>query len=270
MTRYSFVLRIAARQQWAYRAELVMRAVQMVLFMGVFMALWSSAFGISGKSTLQGYSLIDMIWYLAITEAITLSGSRVFTEISEEVKAGGVAYTLARPLNYPWYQVANSLGNSAPRFLLNLLIATVVVGLGMKQLPALSGAEGIRNLSGMLAFLGTAALALLLDALVAVLIGLSAFWIEEVLPVFWIYQKLLFTVGGLLLPLEMFPDWLRRVSAWLPFQFIAYVPAQAFVAFEPKFVLRAVAGQATYVVVLAALMTIVWGRAQRRLVLHGG
>ena len=44
MTRYGFVLRIAARQQWVYRAELAMRAIQMVLFMGVFMALWSSVF----------------------------------------------------------------------------------------------------------------------------------------------------------------------------------------------------------------------------------
>ena len=234
----------------------------MVLFMGVFMALWSSAFGIGGESTLKGYSLVEMVWYLAITETITLSGSRIFIEISEEVKAGNLAYTLARPLSYPWYQVANSLGGSVPRFLLNFLTATIVVGLGMRQIAG--------DLSGLLAFLGMASLALLLDALVAVLIGLSAFWIEEVMPAFWIYQKLLFTVGGLFLPLEMFPDWLRRVSEWLPFQFITYVPARAFVHFEPKFVLRAMAGQVTYVVVLTALVVLVWKRAQRRLVVHGG
>lgn len=262
MTRYGFVLRIAARQQWVYRAELAMRAIQMVLFMGVFMALWSSAFGIGGESTLKGYSLVEMVWYLAMTETITLSSSRIFTEISEEVRAGNLAYRLARPLSYPWYQVANSLGGSAPRFVLNFLTATVVVGLGMRQTAG--------NLAGLLAFLGTAALAMLLDALVAVLIGLSAFWIEEVMPVFWIYQKLLFTVGGLFLPLEMFPGWLRRVSEWLPFQFITYVPARAFVAFESGFVLRAVAGQMLYIVILVGLVTLVWRRAQRRMVMHGG
>lgn len=262
MTRYGFVLRTAARQQWVYRTELAMRAVQMVLFMGVFMALWSSAFGISGKSTLEGYSLAEMVWYLAMTETITLSGSRIFTEISEEVRSGNLAYTLARPLSYPWYQVANSLGNSAPRFLLNFLTAAVVVGLGMRRIAG--------SPTGLLVFLGMAALALLLDALVAVLIGLSAFWIEEVMPVFWIYQKLLFTLGGLFLPLEMFPDWLRRIAEWLPFQFIAYAPARSFVAFEAKFALRAVAGQIAYVLALTTLVTLVWRRAQRRLVMHGG
>ncbi len=278
MMRYGFVLWTAARQQLAYRAELGMRAVQMVLFMGVFMALWTTAFSVSGRAELEGYRLAEMVWYLAMTETITLSSSRVFVEISEAVKTGSLAYTLARPMSYPFFQVANSLGNSAPRFALNLLTAAAVVGLGMGQVPVLSpsaplginSAEGAGSLPGLAAFLGMAALALLLDSLVAVLIGLLAFWIEEVTPVFWIYQKLLFTVGGLFLPLEMFPDWLRRVSAWLPFQFITYVPARAFVAFEPGFVLRAVAGQVAYVAILAALVAFVWQRAQRRLVVHGG
>jgi len=262
VTRYGFVLLTAARQQWVYRAEMAMRAVQMVLFMGVFMALWTTAFGVSRQAELEGYSLVAMVWYLAMTETITLSSSRVFVEISEAVKAGGLAYTLARPLSYPFFQVANSLGNSAPRFVLNLAVAAAVVGLGIGQIAG--------SLPGLLAFLGMAALALLLDSLIAVLIGLLAFWIEEVTPAFWIYQKLLFTIGGLFLPLEMFPDWLRRVAGWLPFQFITYVPARAFVAFEPEFVLRAVGGQVAYVAALTALVALVWRRAQRRLVVHGG
>ncbi len=270
MMRYGFVLWTSARQQLAYRAELGMRAISMVLFMGVFMALWTTAFGVSGRAELTGYSLVEMVWYLAMTETITLSSSRVFVEISESVKAGDLAYALARPLSYPFFQVANSLGNSAPRFALNLAVAVAVVGLGMGRVPVLSGAEGAGSLRGLGAFLGMAALALILDALIAVLIGLLAFWIEEVTPVFWIYQKLLFTVGGLFLPLEMFPDWLRRVAEWLPFQFITYVPARAFVTFEPGFVLRAAVGQMGYVAALAALVALVWRRAQRRLVVHGG
>ena len=262
MTRYSFVLRTAARQQWVYRAELAMRAVQMVLFMGIFVALWSTAFGVSGRAELAGYSLAEVVWYLAMTETIALSTSRVFIEIGEAVKAGGVAYQLARPLSYPLYQVANSLGNSTPRFALNLLTATAVAGLGTGQWPG--------SLRGILAFVVMAALALLLDSLIAVLIGLLAFWIEEVTPAFWIYQKLLFTVGGLFLPLEMFPQWLRRLTRWLPFQFITYAPARAFVDFEPGFVLRAAAGQVAYVAALSALVALVWGRARRRLVIHGG
>jgi ABC-2 type transport system permease protein len=262
MTRYAFVLLTSARQQFIYRSELVARFIQMALFMGVFMALWSTAFAVSGQGELQGYTLIEMVWYLAMTETIALSTSRIFVEISEAVKAGDLAYTLARPLSYPFFQVANSLGSSAPRLLLNLLTASAVVALGMRQFAG--------SLPGLAAFLGLAALALLLDALIAVLIGLAAFWMEEVMPVYWIYSKLVFTLGGLFLPLELFPESLRRAVQWLPFQFITYAPARAFVKFDPEFVLRAALGQIAYVALFAAVVLLAWRQAQRRMVVHGG
>src|SRR5207244_7716707 len=35
------------------------------------------------------------------------------------------------------------------------------------------------------------------------LIGLAAFWIQEVNPIYWIWEKLLFMLGGLILPLAV-------------------------------------------------------------------
>jgi ABC-2 type transport system permease protein len=262
MLRYTLIARTSARQQLIYRTELWMRAISTALFMGVFVALWSTAFAVGGQGQLAGYSLVEVVWYLAMTETITLSGSRVFVDISQEVKEGNLAYTLARPLSYPFFQVANSLGNSAPRFLLNLATAATVVALGVW---AFAG-----SLPGLAAFVVLAAMALTLDALIAVLIGLTAFWIEEVTPVYWVYNKLLFTIGGLFLPLEMFPAWLRQIAQWLPFGFITYAPARAFVAFDGGFVLRALAGQAAYIAFFGAAVALLWRAAQKRLVVHGG
>jgi ABC-2 type transport system permease protein len=260
--RYSFILRTAARQQWAYRGELGIQTISMIVFMGIFMALWTTIYGVSGRAELAGYSLAQVAWYLGMAETIALSSSRIFSEISAAVRAGDLAYTLSRPLSYPFYQVANSLGNSVPRFLINFLTAITVVRIGIGQFAG--------SPQGAAAFLAMAMLALLLDALVAVLIGLVAFWLEEVFPVFLIYQKLIFTMGGMFIPLEMFPDWLRKIAAWMPFQLITYAPPRAFVDFEPGFVLQALVGQVIYIVVLTALVSLVWRIAQRRMVVHGG
>jgi ABC-2 type transport system permease protein len=262
MARYWFILRTSARQQWTYRSEMVARGIQMVLFMGVFMALWTTAYGVSGRAELAGFSLVEMVWYLAMTETVTLSTSRIFFEIGEAVRAGDLAYTLARPTSYPFFQVANSLGNSAPRLVLNLLVASVVVAVGTRQLAG--------SVPGLVSFLVLAIAALILDALIAVLIGLAAFWIEEITPLFWIYSKLLFTVGGLFLPLEFFPRALREVVRWLPFQFVTYAPARAFVKFDLAFVAQALAGQVAYIALFAGIVSAVWWRARRRLVVHGG
>jgi ABC-2 type transport system permease protein len=68
----------------------------------------------------------------------------------------------------------------------------------------------------------------------------------------------------------MFPGWLRQIAAWMPFQFITYAPARTFVDFELAFVLRAVAGQLAYIAIFGGIVAVVWWRAQRRIVVHGG
>jgi ABC-2 type transport system permease protein len=167
-----------------------------------------------------------------------------------------------QPVNYPIVQMVKSLGNSAPRLVLNLITASLVVFVGTGEIAG--------SLVGFAAFLGMATLSLILDALIAVLIGLTAFWLEEVMPIFWIYQKLNFTLGGLFLPLAFFPPWLRRIAALLPFRYIANAPARAFVDFKPVSVASLVAGQGLYILLFAGLMAFVWHVAQRHLVVHGG
>jgi ABC-2 type transport system permease protein len=173
-----------------------------------------------------------------------------------------VAYALTRPVPYPFFQLARSMGNSLPRFCVNLGVAVLVVLPTTRQL--------VGGPVGLLAFLLLAALAFLLDALISVTIGLLAFWLERTQPVYMIYQKLIFSLGGLFLPLEVFPDGLERFARWLPFQLIAYAPARAFVAFDAASTLRTAAAQLLYILALTAVMWGVWRRAQRRLVIHGG
>jgi ABC-2 type transport system permease protein len=262
LSRYLFISRISARQQWIYRGEMATRAISTVLFLGVFVALWTAAYGLNQQEEMVGYTLPQMLWYLAMTETVALSTSRIFMDISAAVKAGDLAYTLLRPTSYPLNQVAHSLGDSAPRFIMNLLTAGVVVAIGA------GGFSG--SWRGFAAFLLMGVLALVLDALIAVLIGLTAFWLEEVMPVFLIYQKLLFTIGGLFLPLEMFPAWLQRIAEWLPFRFITNAPARIFVHFNAKLFAASVTGQVVYILVVGGVLCAVWKAAQRRLVVHGG
>lgn len=259
---YAAVARLAARQQTAYRGELIARAISMGVFMVVFVALWSAAFSSRDSAPLAGYSREQVLWYLVMTETIVLSSSRVFLEISEAVRAGDVAYTLVRPAHYTVWQIAHSLGGALPRFLTSLMAGSAVV---FAFTGTVTGSFG-----GLLSFALLGTMALVLDGIIAVLIGLTAFWIEDVSPVFWIYQKLLFTIGGMLVPLQFFPQWLQRIAAWLPFSRIVYAPAHAFVAGSSSHLLWALAGQAAYLMGAAVLLGLVWRKAQRRMVVQGG
>lgn len=59
------------------------------------------------------------------------------------------------------------------------------------------------------------------------LVGLSAFWIQQVSPFYWIWEKLLFTLGGLLLPPHIYSGWIQLLMFTLiPAGVIGYLPVE--------------------------------------------
>ena len=63
-------------------------------------------------------------------------------------------------------------------------------------------------------------LAGVLAILCQMLIGLSAFWLREVDPLYWLWEKCLFVFGGLLFPLTMYPETAKAIALWTPFPYI--------------------------------------------------
>jgi ABC-2 type transport system permease protein len=118
--------------------------------------------------------------------------------------------------------------------------------------------------------LGAIAGAWAIDCCLSVAIGLLAFVTEDVAAFEWIYSKLLMTLGGLLIPLDFYPDWLRTAVVHLPFAYSVYGPARAFVGEDASAFAGLFAGQALW---LAVLVGVVWGghhRGLRWLNVNGG
>src|SRR5205807_7117230 len=127
LAKYSAVFRINLLQQLAYSGESVARSLSMVLFMIVFTALWTTAYAVSGRTEMAGFSLSGIIWYLAMTETLMLARARIFIDISDGVKSGDIAYALNKPYSYPLFQWANALGTSLIRMAINFFVGLAVV-----------------------------------------------------------------------------------------------------------------------------------------------
>src|SRR3712207_4788163 len=141
--------------------------------------------------------------------------------MDEEVRTGQLAYQLARPYNFLLFRFAQVWGERLPRFLVTVLVAATMATI-------FSGGVGVRPL-GLLAGMPVLALALALDFLVVLGISLLAFWAEDTSSFLFIYDRFLMILGGMLLPLELFPGALEGVARALPFGAMVYAPARAFV-----------------------------------------
>lgn len=215
---YLAAARLAARDQTSGVAEAVGRATFLAVLLVIFSSLWHHvSFGDADADPRR------LLWYLAITEWVFLSVPSVHLTLERDVRTGDVAYRLPRPVSYLGTRVAEAVGVGLVR--LGLL---GVVAVGLTSL--LAGGLPPRPAALLLA-LPLGALALLLGILAQTAVGATAPWVDDVSPIYWLWQKSAFVLGGLIVPLHLYPGWLRDLVAWTPFAVLLNGPARA--AFAP-------------------------------------
>jgi ABC-2 type transport system permease protein len=257
-SKYTAFARVGFASAQAEPAELCARMLFLVMILGVFASLWH-AVAATGASV--GGDPRTLVWYLAMTEWVLMSVPHVHFRMEDDVRRGDVAYQIARPASYLGGTFAEAAGALAVR-------APVLLG-GACMAAWIFAGPPTRPLSvaRTIAFGAGASLVLVSYNM---LLGITAFWFGDIAPVYWIWQKLTFVLGGLLLPLTLYPDLVVRIARYTPFPALLAGPA-SFVLERPIF------GAGTLVLVLlgwAAVATLIGSAAfrgiARRLQLNGG
>lgn len=262
LRKYVFVAVLSARNNLVYFSEVLSRVVFLGVILFIFSKLWLAVYASAGSNHLADLSMAQMIWYLVVTEAITLSAPRVAATVDADVRSGNVVNYLQRPVSYPLYSLSYNFGERSVRLLMNLL-----VGSGIAIL--LVGPLNLNHYS-ILFFAMTVPLAFAIDFLSGFLIGLGAFWFEDTSGVNLIWSRLTMIFGGMLFPLSLFPEQLRLVLEWLPFAAVVYGPAKMLVAPTGAEFASVVLKQGLAFIVLAALVHLVYRQASKRVFVNGG
>lgn len=260
------IARLAARQRLEERAVLWGRVLFYFIILLVFARLWDALLGAApAGSTEAGPSLgprpAHYVWYLAVTEWIMLSQPLLHLDIEADIRAGAVGHTLSRPVSYVAGKLAEAWGEVAVRLVVlgasGLLFAR---GLGAEW-PEPSG----------LAFAALAGvLASLVMTLALAAIGLSAFWVADTTSVYLIWQKLCFVLGGLMLPLSIYPPWLRSIAEWSPFAALLFGPAELLLGAPPQRVLGCLAQLCGWGALFALMLAGLERRVTRIVSVYGG
>ncbi len=259
--KYWAIFKTQLTNNFAYPADLLSRSITIVLFMWVFVQLWRTTYSAVGQEVIAGLSLRETLWYLMLAETIVLSRPRLSGAIAEAVKDGSIAYLLNKPYNFLFYQASVGLGNSAIQTVFNALAGGTIVWLMVGPPPDPRGWPLVP--AAMLA-------AWCIDFCISAVIGLTAFVTEDVTAFEWIYQKVMFILGGLLIPLDFYPDWLQSISFFLPFAYTVYGPARLFVQPELARFAALFTGQLIWLTILGLLLYFIYRRGVAWLSINGG
>ena len=261
LAKYTAVGRITVRNNLAYFYDFLIRSFFLIVILYVFIQLWQVTYEGVGETLIAGYTYEQIIWYLIFAEAIILATPRLTVKVEEEVKRGDIGYQLTRPMSYILFHYASFMGEAAVRFVVNLLVGGAL-GLFMFGLPDFGW--------GWIGFLLVAVGSFTVNFVLLMMIALCSFWVEDTRGIDFVYNKLLFTVGGMMLPLETFPDTLHAVCQWLPFQTVVYFASKIATQFDAALLGRMILIQWTWVALLSLGLAAIYRKGVKKLNVNGG
>ncbi len=260
--KYLAVLRVSAANNLAYIIEVIFRALFLIALIFIIGQLWKTTFAQHNSSLLAGFTANDMIWYVAMAEIIATSMPALTRRIDQEVRSGELAYLLGRPCSYILYNYAHYLGERLVRLVLNGLIA-VAVALVFAGPPHFTWL-------GVATWPLTVFFAISIEFACYFAIGLLAFWTENTQSFSFIFSRLALVLGGVLAPIEVFPQPLRSIAQILPFSTILYGPARTLVHFETTRFAWLIVQQVITLGVVGLILLALYTFATRRVSINGG
>jgi len=256
----------AFRRYSTYRAAtlagIFTNSVFGVIYSYAYLALWEQ------RPDAGGYDATDAVTYVWLGQALLMTvafwGGGSTDDLAERIRSGDVAIDLYRPVGLLGWFLAADLGRAAYHL--------VTRGVG----PTLIGALLFHIVwpAGPAAAVGVAVsivLAVVVSFAIRFMLAASAFWLLDANGPRVLGGVLGLFLSGMVLPLVLFPGWLRDVALALPWASYLQTPADIWLGHRTGWSLVGALGlQLAWAVALLALCQLVLRAATRKVVVQGG
>lgn len=249
----------AARRTLADPNGLAAAGIFYLIATAVVGSLWRAAANAAPGGELVGYDARAFTWYIAISEVAMMAlPFRMVEIIGDDIASGAVASDMLRPASVVGVRIATSVGAALPRVatyaVVGIVTSTLIVG-------------GPPSAAGLALAVPSLVLAVVANVAGQHAVAAASFWLRDAKSTWFVYQKFILILGGVLLPLQVMPEWLERVALALPFSAMAYAPARLASGHVEPYLLVT---QAAWGLVLLAVAAWAFAAGERRLQAVGG
>jgi ABC-2 type transport system permease protein len=265
MRLYWEVARRALQRQLAYRTENLAGLFTNTFFGYLRAAVFVAVYQNANTSTVGGYDAQAAVSYTWITQAmIMIVALWNWWDVEETIRTGDVVSDLSKPFVFVGFWLARDCGR-AVYFIVFRAVPILLAG------QVLFGLHWPSSLGAWLAFLLSVVLALLVSFGWRFLLNVSAFWTTDARGLGAIALAATMFLGGFVVPIRYFPDWLQPWVLALPFASITQTPADLFVErVHGADMLLPLVVQVVWVIALLGCAQLATILATRRVVIQGG
>lgn len=246
-----------------YPGRLIADTFALVARCGVLLILYWYVFKLNGGS-INGTTYIVVAWSMFFYFAFsTLRLRDISRAIMRDVQSGTVEVLFSKPVSYLGYRIWWQVGSGLYPFLVATVLGSIALWLiiGVPQ----SMTIGIFLPTMFLVFVGASILSLVVYSIV----GLLAFWIEEINPVFWMVDKAVMILGGSYLPVALFPTFMYKLALYSPFGASQFVTHTVYDTWSSEWYLL-IGIQVFWILALGLVMALMFKKAREKVSVNGG
>lgn len=251
----------AFSREATYRMEVFTNVGSLIVRLYLMKTVWTALY--AQNAAPPGVPLHAILTYTAIALLMSLvleiDGTRA---IRDHVREGTIATDLMKPISLPIYFFSDGVGQTllhATLIVPALAVSLLLVHIDLPPTPVLA------------AFALSFLLGYLVNFLLNFLMNCVAFWTLETFAIQLMVRWASDLLSGQIIPLIFFPGLFQTALLALPFAAIYSTPLLIYLGtIPPSGYATALALQAGWLLVFAALAVVVWRAAQRRVIVQGG
>ncbi|MFT4250748.1 MAG: ABC transporter permease [Candidatus Woesearchaeota archaeon] len=246
MTKYWAYSRLAFIESTAYRVSMMLSLLIGPFNLMVQYFIWSALFSL--QEGIAGYNLVSVMTYFTVAMIISyLIYNGLADEFKDLIVRGTLTRELLRPIELMKQLFFYTLGHRTMALLIEALPLIVIAAL-------LLGAKSIVPAMPIYFFLGILA-SFLINYLSGYALSLSAFWTKKTNAVKFVSFAIFLVATGYGFPLDILPEALQVISAYLFFQHIVYAPTKYFIG---DFALGPVTSEVTNLLLAGAWIIVLY------------
>lgn len=251
-----------AKEGLYYRFDLLLYIFNYIVEITVYVFIWLAIY--NNGSQIEGMSFEQITTYYILVVSLNPIITWGVNEImGHSIRDGEVLRELLNPISYFNYYFGIRLGELIESVIIGILTFGICAILFGVILP-----QGILN---FILFVVVIALAVIIVYFFELILGMSAFYTNSVWGVEILKRAVLNIFSGMIAPITLFPDFLRKIAEFLPFKDCIYTPINIYFGNISNIeIFQIIIKQLIWIVVLYIIAKFLFNKAIKNITVNGG
>lgn len=265
MKKYFACTYISFLQSLQFRLGAFITVVGNFIYIAIVYNLWKGIYNSAGVEIINGLSFSDTMIYLVLASALNSSlDSFLVWKMSEDIKSGKITLDLLKPLNYFKYKAFLYFGEMSFTFIVTFIPTFVFVYFISKF--------GFELNWNLIFFFLSIIFSMFLNVTFDFCVGILGFYTKSVWGVNTLKEAVVMLLSGVLIPLNFFPNFVRNIITYLPFQAIYNLPMQQLIdrglSLSDRFTYIGI--QIIWIFLFGMIGNVFWNHSLKKLTVNGG